>query len=361
MLTVDDFLGVSRTVREVRTMLAVAAKEEATVLICGETGTGKELAARVIHDQSDRSKEPWVVANCAAVPEGLVESEFFGHGKGAFTGASQQEEGLFQAAHRGTVFLDEIGDMGYLLQSRLLRFVSDARFCEREVKMIGKAKSSLVDVRVVAATNQNLKSLVAEKKFRNDLYHRLNALRIDLPPLRERPEDIPILVEAYLGDRATASSDALKLLANYAWPGNVRELHNVLLRALLVAKEASGEISSSHLRFDEDPSGKSVHAFPGDLLAKETPAHLRDLIFGDAPIPSDLSISDVRREVVGIVEARLMHKAHAQCGYKKKAASRLLNVSYRTFLSKWHQQKALAIARAASEPKALARGATNRA
>jgi two-component system, NtrC family, response regulator AlgB len=214
-----------------------------TVLIEGESGTGKELVAQFIHSHSNRRDEPFIKVNSAALPENLLESELFGHAKGAFTGAIKDREGRFEAANGGTLFLDEIADIPPQSQAKLLRFLQ-----QREFERIGENVTRKVDVRVIAATNRNLSVLMSEGQFREDLYYRLNAVRISLPPLRERSEDILLLIQHFLKkfapDRAIElSPEALKLLTSYTWPGNIRELENVMERAVLLVKHETVEVS----------------------------------------------------------------------------------------------------------------------
>jgi DNA-binding NtrC family response regulator len=205
------------------------------VLILGESGTGKEVVARAIHFHGDRSEKPFVPINCTAIPEGLLESELFGHVRGAFTGAHASKRGLFEKADGGTLFLDEVGDMGLGLQGKLLRVLQD-----REIRPVGGTSSLRVDVRIIAATNRDLEAEIAAGRFREDLFYRLNVIPIHIPPLRERPEDIPALVEGFLrrhneGRRRFFSPDALERLVAHPWRGNARELENVVERALALS------------------------------------------------------------------------------------------------------------------------------
>ncbi|HEX7149842.1 MAG TPA: sigma-54 dependent transcriptional regulator [Thermoanaerobaculia bacterium] len=223
-------LGSSPLVAQLRERIERVAPANARVLIRGESGTGKELAANLLHRLSPRRDRPLVKINCAAIPPHLVEDELFGHARGAFTDAKYAKPGLFEEAHRGTLFLDEIGDMELTLQSRLLRVLEDGK-----VRRIGETQDRHVDVRVIAATNKNLEAMVREGRFREDLYFRLTAVPIDVPPLRLRPQDIPILVRHYLDlfcaenrrRRLTLDRDALARMERYTWPGNIRELRNV--------------------------------------------------------------------------------------------------------------------------------------
>ncbi len=217
----------------------LAAAAPSTVLIIGESGAGKEYVARFIHRESPRKSAPFVTLNCAAIAETLLESELFGHGRGAFTGAVQERVGLFEAAHRGTLFLDEIGEMPLGMQAKLLRVLQ-----EKEVRRVGENRDRPIDVRVIVATNRDLASDVAERRFRQDLYYRIGVIELVVPPLRERPEDLPVLAETLLQRFAHQlkrsitgyTPDALERLLRYPWPGNVRELQNVIERACVLAK-----------------------------------------------------------------------------------------------------------------------------
>ena len=225
--------------QEVFKAIGRAAATDMTVLIRGETGTGKELAARAVYSHSARSKQPFVIINCAAIPEQLLESELFGHERGAFTGATVQRIGKFEQCNRGTIFMDEIGDMTPATQTKILRVLQSGTF-----ERVGGNTPIQVDVRVIAATNKPLEQAVAARHFREDLFYRLNVVRIHIPPLRERREDIPLLVNYFLKkfardqqrDPKPIGPGVSKLLEKYHWPGNVRELENVVRRALVVTK-----------------------------------------------------------------------------------------------------------------------------
>jgi DNA-binding NtrC family response regulator len=250
-------VGRSPAMRETIAAIRRVAAGDTTVLITGETGTGKELAARAVHDLSPRRNAPFVAVNCAALAEGVLESELFGHVRGAFTGAIKDRVGVFEAANGGTIFLDEIGEMSVNLQQRLLRVLQ-----EREVTRVGSSRPQKVDVRTVAATNRDLSELVKEGKFREDLYYRLAVFPITLPPLRERRSDIPLLVEHALsvlrsrrgegGERLVCSPLAMRLLRNYDWPGNVRQLFGVVERAAVEAE--FGRIEAQHLPVELRPA-----------------------------------------------------------------------------------------------------------
>lgn len=237
-LDLTGIIGNSAPMQEVYKLIRQVAASNATVLLRGESGTGKELVARAIHRNSSRAKGPFVAVSCAALPETLLESELFGHEKNAFTGATSQKQGRFELAHQGTLFLDEIAEISPAVQVKLLRVLQ-----EREFERLGGTKPIKVDVRLIAATNKDLKQLVERKAFREDLYYRLHVIEIYLPPLRERREDIPLLVEHFLnrfnqqnGRRLKgATPEAMELLMRYDWPGNVRELENTVERAVVLS------------------------------------------------------------------------------------------------------------------------------
>ncbi|MBI4818952.1 MAG: sigma 54-dependent Fis family transcriptional regulator [Deltaproteobacteria bacterium] len=232
-------LGKSRKMRQTFAILERAAKTDATVLITGETGTGKEVVAKAIHDGSSRKDHPFVVVDCASIPGSLIESELFGHVKGAYTNAVSDRAGAFESANGGTIFLDEIGEMPAALQPRLLRVLET-----RTIKPVGANQFRPVDVRVVAATNRSLEDEVRERRFRSDLYFRLAVVRVALPPLRDRREDIPLLARHFLAELPSThlelSADLVAELVSYDWPGNVRELRNVIHQAASLSKEGLG-------------------------------------------------------------------------------------------------------------------------
>ncbi|MGD8452918.1 MAG: sigma 54-interacting transcriptional regulator [Phycisphaerae bacterium] len=244
----EPIVGDSPALREVMGLVQRVAGTDATVLLLGETGTGKELTARAIHAQSPRQQRPFIAINCAALPETLLESELFGHEAGAFTGATGQKQGRFELANRGTLFLDEIGDLSLSTQIKLLRVLQ-----EREFVRVGGVKTIACDVRIIAATNRDLRQAMEQGTFRNDLYYRLNVFPIHLPPLRERPEDVVALVKHFAASAAqemsrpepSVSAEAQALLGAYPWPGNIRELRNVMERAVLLCD--TGTITPAQL------------------------------------------------------------------------------------------------------------------
>jgi two-component system, NtrC family, nitrogen regulation response regulator NtrX len=282
------------TMRRVMAQIERVAASESRVCIYGETGTGKELVARTLHEKSHRARGPFVTLNCAAVPAELIESELFGHEKGSFTGAAQRHTGKFEQAHRGTLFLDEIGDMPTAMQAKLLRVLE-----EGEVERIGSDKPTAVDVRVVVATHRNLEQLVEAGTFRRDLYHRVVVFPVELPPLRKRAEDLPALVEHFARQvsaqngwkPAPFTAEAIDALQQYAWPGNIRELRNVVERLLLLADvtvdsdavaialpalHASAR-PHTHANAGEGPLSERVLAFERAAVLAELDRHQRNI------------------------------------------------------------------------------------
>ncbi|WP_437804963.1 sigma-54-dependent transcriptional regulator [Sorangium sp. So ce1078] len=302
-------LGTSAAMQRIAELIGKIAPTRTTVLITGESGTGKERVARAIHDQSDRASRPFLVVNCGALPEALMESELFGHEKGSFTGAGARSMGLFREADGGTLLLDEIGELPASLQVKLLRVLQ-----ERKVRPVGAAAEIAVDVRVLAATNRNVEVEVREGRFRQDLYYRLNVIRIELPPLRERPGDISRLAERFLRrfaaelgkDVRGLTTDAVRALDAYSFPGNVRELENMMERAVALAGGPS-------IGLGDLPSAVAGHsASPAPLLAQ---------------LPPGGCMLD---EVIGEVERRLILQALERTGGVRKAAAKLLGVSFRS-------------------------------
>ena len=267
----EQLVGASQPIQEVMEFVQKVADSDSTVIIQGESGTGKELVARMLHFNSFRKDRPLVPVNCGAIPENLLESELFGHEKGAFTGATHSRMGRFELANGGTIFLDEIGEMSLPLQVKLLRVLQ-----EREFERVGGSRTIHVDVRIVAATNQDLETLVEEKRFRKDLFYRLNVIPIVIPPLRERRSDIPLLIDHFLTrfnqskhtEISGLAPDAIRTLTEYDWPGNIRELENMIERLVVLKKRgvlsigdlpekicrrASGsELTERFIRFNED-------------------------------------------------------------------------------------------------------------
>ena len=305
-----NIVGKSPKMMQLFEAIKKISEYKASVLIMGESGTGKEMVARCIHYNSPRSNEPFVVVNCGAIPETLLESELFGHEKGAFTDAKKEKRGSFELAHQGTLFLDEVGEMSLPAQVKLLRALQ-----EGEVKRLGSERLLAVDVRIIAATIRDLSRAVAEGKFREDLFYRLNVLPLHLPPLRERKEDIPLLVDHFihkynelhrLGIEGVAE-DALARLLEYSWPGNVRELENTIERAMILAQ------------------GKKIRAdyLPSEILG-DRPPWKRDL-WGE-----EFSIKKASR----VLEEELIRKALKRTKGNRSQAAKVLEISHPSLLSK---------------------------
>jgi two-component system response regulator PilR (NtrC family) len=307
----DQMLGVSPAMAAVFDLVRSVAQTSSTVLITGESGTGKELVAKAIHALSPRRDAPFVSINCGALPENLLESELFGHLKGAFTDAHQNKKGLFEAAHRGTLFLDEVGETPPSMQVKLLRALQ-----EKRVRRVGGTDEVDVDVRIISATNAPLEALVRERRFREDLFYRLQVIPVRTPPLRERREDIPILAEHFLerfnrqmGKQvAKISEEAMQCLTRYAWPGNVRELENVVERA--VALEATAAVLPERLpealRQGLGGSAMSQSALPPDATGFHLDEHLN------------------------AIESSLLREALERSAGDRAAAARLLGISGRS-------------------------------
>jgi DNA-binding NtrC family response regulator len=312
-------IGEDPRLKQVTVTLQRAASTDTTVLLEGESGTGKELFARALHVLSPRADGPFVAINCAAIPENLLETELFGHEKGAFTGAVTRKPGKFELAHRGTLFLDEVGDLPLTLQAKILRALEEKRF-----DRVGGTVSLHVDVRVVAATNRNLKAAVAARQYREDLYFRLSVFPITIPPLRSRPNDIPMLSRFFI-DRfcrdlkkkpMMLAPSAVEELANYAWPGNVRELQNCIERAVILTD--GDTIHARHLNLMFRDAGLAP-------VADENPWSLIDL---------SGTMAEASRRVLAEVERRKIREAIDESDGDRGRAAGLLQVSYKTLVSK---------------------------
>jgi Nif-specific regulatory protein len=258
---IPELIGISPAMRKLSDFIYKVARTNATVLLLGESGTGKDLAAKAIHNLSKRSEKPYLAQFCGSIPDTLLESELFGYKKGAFTGANSDKKGLFEVANNGTFFLDEIGDISLPLQAKLLRVLQN-----KEIMRVGDTQVIKVDVRVIAATNKDLKQLVKEGKFREDLLYRLNVFPIKLPPLRERKGDIPLLtkhiINKYSDRKIILSAAAMKKLEDYIWPGNVRQLENVIQRSLILCDE--NKLLPEHIIIEDESSGEDIK-FTGTL------------------------------------------------------------------------------------------------
>ncbi len=319
----EGIVGKSEAMQQVFKLIGQVSQSEATVLITGESGTGKELVARAIYHHSRRAEKPFMAINCAAIPENLLESELFGHERGAFTGAAERRIGKFEQCDGGTIFLDEIGDMPLATQTKILRVLQNGEF-----QRVGGNQTLCADVRVIAATNKDPEQLVAAKKFREDLYYRLNVVRTHLPPLRERREDIRMLVDYFLQKLARAgtlssksikiSPETLKILEKSAWPGNVRELENVIERAAVVARGDS--ILPKDLPAEvRDP--RSVVVPPEDVHAA-IDAAVRPLYA--------LAKKDPKLKIMAAVERELIARALAETAGNQVQAAKLLGITRAT-------------------------------
>jgi two-component system NtrC family response regulator len=308
----ERLVGNSPEMRELQKLIGRAAATTATVLITGETGTGKELVARLIHDSSDRASRAFVAVNCAAIPRDLLESELFGHVKGAFTGAVANRTGSFQQADGGTLMLDEIGDMSLDMQAKLLRVLED-----RTVTPVGGNSAQSLDLRVIAATHRDLGKLVEEQKFRSDLFFRLNVLPIHVPPLRDRRADIVILAQHFLAEMTAPeivalSQDAADRLTQYDWPGNVRELRNVMERAAALVR------------------GRVIGAADLDFLGRPEPSRPM-AAFDGMLLDGDLNVA------VEALERTMIRRAIAACGGSKSEAARRLGIHRQLLYKKLKQ------------------------
>ena len=298
----DDFIGKSKKMDKVRNLISLVAASNMPALIVGETGTGKELAARAIHDLSVRAENPFVVINSSALPETMLESELFGHKKGAFTGAENEKMGLLEIADRGTFFVDEVGDMGLSMQAKVLRALETGVF-----RKLGDTREKRVDVRFVFATNKDLLRAVEQDRFRKDLYFRINTFVIDLPPLREKREDIPLLVDYCLdkfsraGRRKRISQNAMELLTAYDWPGNVRELQHMLERAVILSDE--------RCEIDMEDLSDGVLSPASPYVERDEPRALKNVL------------------TLAEMEADYIQRVLSSVGGNKSRAARLLGIS----------------------------------
>jgi DNA-binding NtrC family response regulator len=300
-----EIISASPKMETVKKMILKVARSNSTVLIRGESGTGKELIARAVHNQSPRSDEMFQAVNCAAINENLLESELFGHEKGSFTGAHAEKKGLFEIADRGTLFLDEIAELDVGIQAKLLRALQ-----ERKIRRVGGTHEISVDVRVIAATNRDLRAMVSDGRFRDDLYYRINVLSIDVPPLRERREDIPVLIDYFLKKHTKNTSrlitgltaETRKLMLDYSWPGNVRQLESAIERAILLAEgdKITLEDLPTEVRQEVGPASEGTFKLPAEGINFED------------------------------VERNLITQAMEQTDYNITKAAKLLGLTFRT-------------------------------
>jgi DNA-binding NtrC family response regulator len=326
-----ELLGRSSAMEGLRALIRKVARTQATVLIQGESGTGKELVARAIYRESPRANAPFIKVNCAAIPENLIESEFFGHEKGAFTGALTKREGRFELAHGGTILLDEVSEVSPQVQAKLLRVLQ-----ERELERVGGNRTIKVDVRVIATTNRNLEQSVEKKEFRQDLFFRLNVVPILVPPLRERMEDVPFLSEQFMhrmarkhGVRVSGiSAGCMAALMAHSWPGNVRELQNVVERAVILCSDGQ-ELQAEHLGFVPLTLGAKPAAAAATPSA---PAHPNITAFTPIePLPADKVLS------LHEIEKQHILRTLELCEGNRTQAARQLDISIRTLRNKLNE------------------------
>jgi len=327
-------IGVSRAIDRICDLVNHVADTGLNILISGETGVGKEVIAQNLYKKSPRCGKPFVKVNCAALPEGLLESELYGYERGAFTGAEQKRRGKFELADGGVLFLDEIGDMPILLQSKLLHVLQSGEFAP-----LGSEKEFTTDTWLIAATNHDLENEIKNKKFREDLYYRLNIIKISIPPLRERPEDIPHLVNYYIGVYTSKfnnrnilqpSQAVLNKLTEYHWPGNVRELQNVLKRVLVLGDwdeiidelDFSGStheiLKQEQVRIDQPLSASNHFSFKN----------------GQKPDLESFSLKEIKKKALDRVEKEAISYVLEKTGWNRSKASKILQISYKTLLYK---------------------------
>ncbi len=322
-----ELLGNSKAMQNLRQLIRKVAPTQATVLITGESGTGKELVARALYRQSQRTSAPFIKLNCAAVPENLIESEFFGHEKGAFTGALNKREGRFELAHNGTILLDEISEISPQIQAKLLRVLQ-----ERELERVGGNRTIKVDVRVIATTNRHLEESVERKEFRQDLFFRLNVVPIAVPPLRDRKDDVPLLAQQFMqrfarkhGVRARGISDhCLAVLTAHSWPGNVRELQNVIERAVILCGD-TGLLEPDHLGFSARPAPTAA-ASSAAAPAVASPGASAPASPAEPPPNGIVSLAEVEKQHI--------LAALQQTNQNRTQTAKLLGISVRTLRNK---------------------------
>ncbi|MBN1930132.1 MAG: sigma-54-dependent Fis family transcriptional regulator [Desulfobacterales bacterium] len=327
-------IGVSHSIERIRELIKHVTDTGLNILITGESGVGKEVVANNLYYSSSRRNKPFVKINCAALPEGLLESELFGYERGAFTGAERKRRGKFEIAHEGVLFLDEIGDMALTLQSKLLHVLQSGEFAP-----LGSEKEIKTDTWVIAATNQDLEQRIKEGKFREDLYYRLNIIKIDIPPLRNRPEDIPPLIEYYIEaynsqfntkQLSKPNKQIMEKLMAYHWPGNIRELQNILRRLMVVY---SWEEIIDELLIKKSSVG-NINTAESFSNKTSITADLFDLKGEDSPNNSSFSLKKIRKKTLDIVEKEVISNVLQQTGWNRLKAAKILKISYKTLLYK---------------------------
>ena len=325
-------IGVSENIVKVREVINHVAGTGLNTVIYGESGVGKEVVAQDLYQKSPRNGNPFIKVNCAALPDGLLESELFGYEKGAFTGADKKTRGKFELANKGVLMLDEIGDMSLPLQAKLLHVLQGGQFAP-----LGSEKEINTDTWVIAATNHNLEQNIQDGKFREDLYYRLNIIKIYIKPLRERPEDIPHLIDYYLDeysliynakDVVRPSKRMISELASYSWPGNVRELQNVLKR-MLVLGDAEQIIDELKYRNGSIPDPSGDHNVRADNLSS-----LLDLEGSHSTDSKSFSLKAIRKAAIDRVEKEIIEHVLNKTGWNRSKATKILKISYKTLLNK---------------------------
>ena len=328
-----DIIGESAAIQSVKEKIAKVGDKNVTVLIRGESGTGKELVARAIHLGSNRSEESFVQVNCAALPSELLESELFGYSKGAFTGATYNKAGRFEKANKGTIFLDEIGSLSVPLQAKILQVLED-----ETISRLGSVRETPIDVRILAATNANLEERIVQGDFRNDLFYRLNVISIVVPPLRERKEDIDLLVDYFMErycielgkQRVPLGRDIRAHFQAYPWPGNIRELENILKGIIALQKT---DVVYSELKLEEGagvPEGEELRSRLTVLSQVWDDRKIKQLIKGKKDIP----LKEITKEYVSEVEKEAISKALEHTRWNRKKAAERLQISYKTLLNR---------------------------
>jgi len=327
-------IGTSESIERIRELIDHVADTDLNVIITGESGVGKEVVAQSLFHESQRKDKPFITVNCAGLPEGLLESELFGFERGAFTGAERKKRGKFELAHQGVIFLDEIGDMSLSLQARLLHVLQSGEFAP-----LGSEKDVKADAWVIAATNQRLEEKVANGLFREDLYYRLNIIKIYIPPLHKRPEDIPLLIDHFI-TKYTSQFDKIKLLkpsrddmeklTSYSWPGNVRELQNVLQACMIIGnwKEVTDNFSTK--------SRSSLNSM-SDETSMDGASIVDDLLDFKGDYSSDhasFSLKRIKKKALDRIEKEVISSVLDKTGWNRTKASKILKISYKTILYK---------------------------
>ncbi len=338
---VIPLIGVSQSIERIRELIKHVADTGLNIVITGESGVGKEVVAQNLYYHSPRKTKPFVKVNCAALPDGLLESELFGFERGAFTGAERKKRGKFELAHQGVLFLDEIGDMSFPLQAKLLHVLQSGEFAP-----LGSEKEVKTDTWIIAATNNELEKNIKTGNFREDLYYRLNIIKIFIPPLRKRPEDIPPLVDYYIEQYTSQfdnkqllrpNSQAMDRLMAYHWPGNIRELQNILKRFLVICDwdEITDELINRPVSLvDTTPTSITTPSPASTPSLAEASEPLFDFNDGNAPELDAFSLKEIRKKALDKVEKQAIEYVLDKTGWNRSKASKILKISYKTLLYK---------------------------